>query len=170
MILALSALRAPFEATTHLQLANKIRSGNLDRIPSQYSDDLMKIIRVMLEQKADKRPNVSDLLAHEQVQVRILEKKYKDKYAYLKKKEYEIQKREKALSGTGIPDQANGDDMASSRTEQIASDQELIDLEDAERRLMAEIERTERENQEIDQCMKQNCEIIDQLKDQISTL
>ena len=34
IIYELSALRAPFEATTHLQLATKIRAGKLERIPS----------------------------------------------------------------------------------------------------------------------------------------
>lgn len=62
IIYELAALRAPFEATTHLQLANKIRSGKLDRIPKQYSDELMDIITVMLHQKAETRPAVSQLL------------------------------------------------------------------------------------------------------------
>lgn len=48
IIYELAALRAPFEATTHLQLATKIRAGKLDRIPSQYSDELMGIIKEML--------------------------------------------------------------------------------------------------------------------------
>lgn len=97
IIYELSALRAPFEATTHLELANKIRSGHLDRLPSQYSDSLMQIIKLMLEQKADNRPSVQELLNHEQIQVRVLEKKYKDKYANLKKKEADIFKKEKEL-------------------------------------------------------------------------
>ena len=45
----LAALRAPFEATTHLQLATKIKSGKVDRLPSQYSDQLMATILCMLE-------------------------------------------------------------------------------------------------------------------------
>lgn len=61
----LAALRAPFEATTHLQLANKIRSGKLERIPSQYSDELMEMIKLMLLQLASERPSVSDLLKHQ---------------------------------------------------------------------------------------------------------
>ena len=51
----------------------------------------------MLEQKADNRPSVQELLNHEQIQVRVLEKKYKDKYANLKKKETDICKKEKEL-------------------------------------------------------------------------
>lgn len=33
IVYEIAALRAPFEATSHLQLATKIREGKLDRIP-----------------------------------------------------------------------------------------------------------------------------------------
>lgn len=49
IIYEVAALRAPFEATTHYQLAMKIKSGKLDRIPAIYSDDLMNVIRRMIE-------------------------------------------------------------------------------------------------------------------------
>jgi NIMA (never in mitosis gene a)-related kinase len=48
IIYEVAALRAPFEATTHYQLAKKIKSGNLDRIPSLYSEELMNLIRMMI--------------------------------------------------------------------------------------------------------------------------
>ena len=41
IIYEVAALRAPFEATTHYQLAVKIRAGKLDRIPAHYSDELI---------------------------------------------------------------------------------------------------------------------------------
>lgn len=44
IIYELAALRAPFEATNHMQLANKIREGKVDRIPKLYSDELMQFI------------------------------------------------------------------------------------------------------------------------------
>lgn len=141
IIYELAALRAPFEATTHLQLANKIRAGNLARIPAQYTDELMKVIRIMLEQKAEKRPSVQDLLGHEQIQVRVLEKKYKDKYTYLKKKEQEIAKREKELP-------------QSSRELPSEDDEETQAMEEMEKKLTADIERTEREDEEINRCIQ----------------
>lgn len=49
IIYEVASLRAPFEATTHYQLAIKIKSGKLDRIPNQYSDDLMNIISSMIQ-------------------------------------------------------------------------------------------------------------------------
>ena len=48
IIYEVAALRAPFEATTHYQLAMKIKAGKLARIPPQYSDELMGFIQCML--------------------------------------------------------------------------------------------------------------------------
>lgn len=48
IIYEIAALRAPFEATTHYNLAIKIKSGKLDRIPSMYSDELMNVIKSMI--------------------------------------------------------------------------------------------------------------------------
>ena len=57
IIYEVAALRAPFEATTHYQLAMKIKAGKLDRIPRCYSEELMTCIRAMLQQDPDKRPS-----------------------------------------------------------------------------------------------------------------
>ena len=51
----------------------------------------------MLHQKADKRPGVDILLQHQQIQVRIQEKKFKEKYASLKKKETDYAHKEKQV-------------------------------------------------------------------------
>ena len=48
IIYEVAALRAPFEATTHYQLAMKIKAGKLDRIPRVYSEELMSCITAML--------------------------------------------------------------------------------------------------------------------------
>lgn len=48
VIYELAALRAPFEATNQIQLAMKIKSGKIERIPSQYSDELFKVIQLMM--------------------------------------------------------------------------------------------------------------------------
>lgn len=49
IIYEVAALRAPFEATTHYQLAMKIKAGKLERIPRCYSDELMQCIQAMLQ-------------------------------------------------------------------------------------------------------------------------
>lgn len=83
-------MRAPFEATTHYQLAVKIKSGKLDRIPRCYSDNLMQCIHAMLQQDPDRRPSADQLLEHEQIAIRIQEKSQFDRYSKLKRKEAEL--------------------------------------------------------------------------------
>ena len=83
----MAALKAPFEAKTHYQLAMKIKQGKLERIPKIYSEELMMFIRAMLEQKPDNRPNTEQCLSHEYISIRLQEKKQQDKYVLLKRKE-----------------------------------------------------------------------------------
>ena len=95
--------------------------------------------------------------------MRILEKKYKDKYTYLKKKEQEIAKREKALAEGRV----GGSGSCSNRD---GTDEELEEMDRIEKKLQVEIERAERENQEIDQCIEQNTKVMDELRQEISRL
>lgn len=48
LIYELAALAPPFEATTQLTLAMKIKAGKFPKIPAQYSDDLFKVISMMI--------------------------------------------------------------------------------------------------------------------------
>ena len=68
----------------------KIRSGKLDRIPPNYSDELMHFISAMLMQDPEKRPSTETLLTHEYVSIRIQERKQVDKYIRLKRKEADL--------------------------------------------------------------------------------
>ena len=90
IIYEVAALRAPFEATTHYQLAMKIKAGRLDRIPAQYSDELMGFITAMLSQDPEQRPGTHELLQHDYVAIRIQESKQKEKYLRLKRKETDL--------------------------------------------------------------------------------
>jgi hypothetical protein len=56
-------------------LAVKIKSGKLDRIPQQYSDDLMTVISAMIQQDPDRRPSVDQILEHPQIQLRLKDAK-----------------------------------------------------------------------------------------------
>ena len=40
----------------------KIKAGKVDRIPTQYSDELFKVISSMMSVEKDKRPSVEDLM------------------------------------------------------------------------------------------------------------
>jgi hypothetical protein len=75
----------------------KIKSGKLDRIPAAYSDDLMTVIRAMIEQDPEKRPSVDQMMSHEQIHVRLKEEKIKQFRDSLKRKEAELVKREAAV-------------------------------------------------------------------------
>jgi hypothetical protein len=45
----------------------KIKSGKIERIPSQYSDELFKVIQSMMNLDKDRRPAVEDLMAHPKI-------------------------------------------------------------------------------------------------------
>jgi hypothetical protein len=42
----------------------KIKSGKIDKIPSQYSDELFRVIQWMMSLEKEKRPSVEDLMVH----------------------------------------------------------------------------------------------------------
>ena len=42
-------LSPPFQANNHLSLALKIKEGKYERIPEEYSAELMRVIRWMLK-------------------------------------------------------------------------------------------------------------------------
>jgi len=100
----ISSLTPPFEASNHLSLANKIKLGKFDRIPSRYSEELFRIITWMLNVEPSKRPTLGDLINIPNVSLRLRERRLKDniaKYKYLeemhKLKENELQLKEKNL-------------------------------------------------------------------------
>ena len=45
----LCTLRPPFHADSHLELVNRVTSGQLHRIPARYSDDLFALISELLQ-------------------------------------------------------------------------------------------------------------------------
>lgn len=61
------ALKAPFEATNQLQLAEKIKTGKIQKIPDFYSEALWAVIMCMLQVDQRKRPSVEDLMKHPRI-------------------------------------------------------------------------------------------------------
>jgi serine/threonine protein kinase len=57
-----ASLRPPFEASNQMALAVKIKAGKYERIPSIYSEELWRVINLMLTSEQEKRPSVDDLL------------------------------------------------------------------------------------------------------------
>ena len=97
LIYELASLRPPFEANTHMQLAAKIKAGNYERLPLRYSEDLQQLVTWMLTLHPDLRPSVDELLAHPMVALRLRDKKVKDQWAELKKREEELKVRRAEL-------------------------------------------------------------------------
>ncbi|XP_047489588.1 serine/threonine-protein kinase Nek4-like [Penaeus chinensis] len=64
LIYELCALHPPFQATTHKQLAAKIRDGRYERIPIQYSNDLHEMIGLLLTYEDFLRPHAFIVLRH----------------------------------------------------------------------------------------------------------
>jgi NIMA (never in mitosis gene a)-related kinase len=83
----IASLRPPFEATNHLSLAIKIKSGKFDRLPIRYSEELQSLIGNMVNINSEQRPTVSELLTLTSTQLRIKEIEIKEKHLELKQKE-----------------------------------------------------------------------------------
>ena len=54
----------PFNATNQAALILKILKGKFDPIPKEYTQDLRKIIELIMQKNYYKRPNVFDLLTN----------------------------------------------------------------------------------------------------------
>jgi NIMA (never in mitosis gene a)-related kinase 2 len=97
LLFELCALSPPFEATNHLSLALKIKSGKFDRIPSVFSNEIMRVVQWMLSRDVKQRPSVAELLYIPEISMRLREKRLKDNRNGLKKKEDELTKKTQEL-------------------------------------------------------------------------
>ena len=77
----------PFEASTHLNLARKIKSGKIDAIPDFYSNKLNEVINLLMNLDPEKRPNIRQIINIPEISIRIKEKKIKENLKKLKKME-----------------------------------------------------------------------------------
>ena len=83
----LTTLHPPFEASTHLNLAKKIKSGKIDEIPNFYSNKLNEIIKLLMNLDPNKRPNINEIMAIPEINLRIKEKRIKENMKKIKKME-----------------------------------------------------------------------------------
>ncbi len=67
----------PFKADNYLDLSKKIHDARVRRIKMKYTDDLNRVIRMMLNPVACERPSVEDLLTIPHVETRVREEKLK---------------------------------------------------------------------------------------------
>lgn len=80
----ITCLRPPFEATSQMALALKIKEGKFKRLPKEYSEELWRVITLMLSPDKEKRPSVEDLLNIPQISLRLREKRIKESFSKLK--------------------------------------------------------------------------------------
>ena len=65
MIYEMCALNPPFRAKSMKGLYNSVLSGMYPKLPQNYSEDLSKMIKLLLQVNPAKRPNCDQLLQHE---------------------------------------------------------------------------------------------------------
>jgi hypothetical protein len=75
-------------------LALKIKKGEFSRLPSRYSEELMRVIKWMLKVDPKQRPNVEDLLNLPHVSMKLRERALKKNISHMKKTEEEVKKKE----------------------------------------------------------------------------
>ena len=97
IVYEMAALAPPFHADNQLALAMKIKQGVFKRLPSRYSDELMRAVRWMLKVEAVERPNVEDLLNLPHVSMRLRDRALKKNLVHMKKKEEEVRRKEEDL-------------------------------------------------------------------------
>ena len=93
----LCTFRPPFQAKNQIMLAMRIKSGKVEKINRRYSDELWRVISLMLNVNAEKRPSSEELLNIPQVSVRIREKRIKDTLNKIKILEEKLNIKEKEL-------------------------------------------------------------------------
>ena len=93
----ITSLHPPFEATNHLSLAMKIKSGKVEKINRRYSSFLNKIISLLMNTNPNNRPLTNELLNIPEISIRVREKKFKDNYLKMKKYEESLREREEKI-------------------------------------------------------------------------
>ena len=101
----LTTFKPPFQAKNQIMLAMRIKSGKFEKINKRYSEELWRVISLMLNVNYEKRPSTDELLNIPQVGIRIRENKIKDTLNKIKTleeklvlKEKELNEREKELN------------------------------------------------------------------------
>jgi NIMA (never in mitosis gene a)-related kinase len=88
----------PFEAKNQIQLANKIKSGKVERINKIYSEELWRVITWMLNVKFEFRPSSDELLNIPEISVRLRERRIKETLAKIKNIEDNLKSKEALLN------------------------------------------------------------------------
>ena len=88
----------PFEAKNQMELAMKIKSGNVKRINKNYSEELWRVITWMLNIDYNLRPSSEQLLNIPEISVRLREKRIKETLSKIKVIEENLKSKESLLN------------------------------------------------------------------------
>jgi NIMA (never in mitosis gene a)-related kinase len=86
-----AALQPPFRAENPFALEEAIKKGEFPRIPSRYSEDLHRVICMMLSVDHKRRPTVLQLLDLPQVALRVRERQVRERMAQIKARHAQIE-------------------------------------------------------------------------------
>jgi NIMA (never in mitosis gene a)-related kinase 2 len=96
LIYEMCALEPPFQASSQPALTARILSGQVPPLPEEYSPELGRMVRFMLQTDADQRPSVPDLLGTRRMQRTLRGRKLQATHVELCRRELELQQRETA--------------------------------------------------------------------------
>jgi serine/threonine protein kinase len=71
LLYEMCALHPPFEASNQLALAMKIKTGRFDRIPPNFSEELQRFIRALIEVDQGRRTSVEAALEAREMAARM---------------------------------------------------------------------------------------------------
>ena len=94
----MATFNPPFTASNQLSLALKIKNGNVANIPNIYSQELSSVIMCLMRVNPENRPNAEEITNYPPVIIRIRERKLKEHYLKMKKKEADLKKREEIIN------------------------------------------------------------------------
>ena len=97
LLFEMAALHPPFQAKSHAELAGKINKGQIEPLPSRYSDDLKRLVSWMMALDPSQRPNVIDILSLTHIVAKISPKQGKDEATRLKELEQRLIEKEEKL-------------------------------------------------------------------------
>ncbi|KAL1924584.1 uncharacterized protein VTP21DRAFT_4238 [Calcarisporiella thermophila] len=97
LLFEMCALDPPFKAKSQAQLAARIKQASIPLLPPQYSQELGRVIKSMLQLNPAKRPATSDFFKLDRVRICVREREVAIYHQELKRREEEVKKREEDM-------------------------------------------------------------------------
>ena len=119
----------PFEAKNQMELAMKIKSGNVKRINKNYSEELWRVITWLLNTDYNLRPSSEQLLNIPEISVRLREKRIKETLSKIKVIEENLKSKESLLNEREVKINEREKNVIQKEIELKNKENELIERE-----------------------------------------